>query len=421
MASLRQKENSPYWFACFSLPDGKRTQRSTGVPIGGIQCPDTKRLGETLGELLGAKIQITPKDNEKSLSSREARRLAERIADQFEDAALAGKRFTEARARKTISDIYEISNSDKLESATTGEFLDRWLAKKELEADPNTHTRYASIIKDFKTFLGTKAQRDITSIKPKDFGDFRDEMAKRLAPATVNLAIKILRGAFEAARKLKLVPANEADSVELIKGQKKFRRRAFTLPELKSVLAVANDEWKGAILFGLYTGQRLGDVASLTWANIDLQKSELKLVTEKTGKNIILPLAPPVVNHVMKMPAGDKPDSPLFPSLYETAERQGRVGNLSNQFFCILMSAGLVKKKTHHTKGEGRSAKRQQNALSFHSLRHTATSLLKNAGVSDAVAMGFVGHDSSSVSQVYTHLTQETLKEAAAKLPDITK
>ena len=57
----------------------------------------------------------------------------------------------------------------------------------------------------------------------------------------------------------------------------------------------------------------------------------------------------------------------------------------------------------------------------FHSLRHRATSLLKSAGVSDAVAMEFIGHDSKSVSRQYTHIPTEMLKQAAAKMPDILK
>jgi integrase len=41
--------------------------------------------------------------------------------------------------------------------------------------------------------------------------------------------------------------------------------------------------------------------------------------------------------------------------------------------------------------------------LSFHSLRHTAVSLLKDAGVPDAVVMALVGHESTAISQRYTH------------------
>jgi integrase len=176
------------------------------------------------------------------------------------------------------------------------------------------------------------------------------------------------------------------------------------------------------ILFGLYTGQRLGDLASLTWQNLDLHREELRLVTGKTGRRQIIPLATPLLKHIETLPAGDKPDAPLFPRIYETAQRHKHAGNLSNEFFNILVAAGLATKKSHHAdpdKKKGRSAKREQNEVSFHSLRHTATSLLKSAGVSDAVAMEFIGYDSRSVSRQYTHIPTEMLKRAAAKLPNI--
>ncbi len=176
------------------------------------------------------------------------------------------------------------------------------------------------------------------------------------------------------------------------------------------------------ILFGLYTGQRLSDLANLTWQNVDLQRAELRLVTGKTGRRQIIPLAEPLLNYIAELPAGDKPDAPLFPKIHATAQRHKHAGNLSNEFFGILVAAGLAQKKSHHAdpdKKKGRSAKREQNEISFHSLRHTATSLLKSAGVSDAVAMEFIGHDSKSVSRQYTHIPTELLKQAAAKLPDI--
>jgi integrase len=45
------------------------------------------------------------------------------------------------------------------------------------------------------------------------------------------------------------------------------------------------------ILFGLYTGQRLGEIATLRWNNLDVARGELRLSTRKTGKAIVLPLA----------------------------------------------------------------------------------------------------------------------------------
>jgi integrase len=94
---------------------------------------------------------------------------------------------------------------------------------------------------------------------------------------------------------------------------------------------------------------------------------------------------------------------------------------LSNQFHKILVAAGFADKRSHHSTGKGRNVSREQNEISFHSLRHTATTLLKSAGVSNAVAREFIGHDSPTVSKQYTHIPTDTLRQAGNKLPDIFK
>jgi integrase len=185
---------------------------------------------------------------------------------------------------------------------------------------------------------------------------------------------------------------------------------------------MANNEWRGMILAGLYTGQRLKDIASLTWANVDMERAEIRLATSKTGRRQIIPIATPLRAYIEGLPAGDNPSAPIFPSAYRIATVNLHVGMLSRQFGELMATAGLAKPvpETHAGTGKGRGAPRERNALSFHCLRHTATSLLKNAGVSEAVAMDLIGHDSTEMSKHYTH-TNETEKRAAiAKLPDIT-
>ncbi len=384
MASIRKVPKSAFWQACFTLPDGTRTNRSTGTSI---------------------------------------RREALRIALEFEDAAREASqgRLTERRARKTIADIYALANSEELASSTTGDFLDAWLTRKELEAGPKTHDRYSIVVSQFKKFLGAKAKRDIGSITAADITRFRDDQAGRVTPGTVNVNLKILRSAFTQARRDGLVDVNEAERVTVLKRNDRFERRPFTLEELKRIVEVADEEWRGMILFGLYTGQRLGDIATLTWQNVDLARAELRLVTDKTGRRQIIPLAPPLLRYVEGLASSDAPDAPLFARTCATAQRHKHAGNLSNQFYRLLVSAGMAQSKTHKATGKGRSARREQNPLSFHSLRHTATSLLKAAGVGEAIAMEFIGHDSASMSRHYTHIPTATLKEAAARLPDITR
>jgi integrase len=241
-----------------------------------------------------------------------------------------------------------------------------------------------------------------------------------VSPGTVNTNLKILRSALAQAKRDGLIDVNEAERVTLLKIRKTTRRQAFTEEQLRRILKCANAEWKGMILFGLYTGLRIGDVATLTWRNLDLAQGELSLVTAKTGREQSLPFAKPLLAHLESLPAGDNPDAPLFPEAYAARQRSSDGGTLSNRFHRILVDAKLADRRPHINTGKGRKAKREASLLSFHSLRHTATSMLKNAGVSDAVARDIIGHESAAVSQNYTHIDSETKRAALEKLPDLT-
>ena len=94
---------------------------------------------------------------------------------------------------------------------------------------------------------------------------------------------------------------------------------------------------------------------------------------------------------------------------------------LSLQFGKILPVAGLEEQNTHDKTedGQGRAAKRKRLGLSFHSLRHTATSLLKNAGVPGAVVRDIIGHESAFVSRRYTHVDAAAKRKALAKMPEV--
>jgi integrase len=178
--------------------------------------------------------------------------------------------------------------------------------------------------------------------------------------------------------------------------------------------------WRGMILFGLYTGQRLGDIAKLTWQNIDLANDdpEVRFVSRKTKKPQSIPLGKPLIKFLEGSDAGDDPKQPLFPKSFVAAAK--KVGTLSNQFHDILSEVGLVEQRTHAGTGKGRSNRRQLHELSFHSLRHTTTSLMKNAGVSPAIVQDIIGHESAEISAHYTHIEDASKRRAIDSLPDVT-
>lgn len=78
----------------------------------------------------------------------------------------------------------------------------------------------------------------------------------------------MLRLAFDSALQQDILDKNPAKLVKNLARKDKQERRPFTPDELKALLAVAPPDWTTAILIGLYTGLRLGDVIALQWEQI---------------------------------------------------------------------------------------------------------------------------------------------------------
>ncbi len=394
MASLHRQPNSPYWFCAFTDPGGVRRFRSTKT--------------------------IKRKDAE------EICKAWAKAAELGRSQALTTDRAHEVVAR-TVADIFLTSNGEQMPRNTIREWCTQWLDSKRIETAKTTVDRYEGILDRFYTFLDKRADRSIATLAPADVLRFRDRIARELSTASANLAVKTLRVCFGAAHKQGLIPSNPAALVDKIRSRAEARRRPFTAGELRKLLdAAGNSEWRGIILTGLYTAARLGDIARLTWRNVDLAKREVAFTVRKTGKPQVIPLARPLVEYLAELPAGDDPDAHVFPNAATVAKR---TGSLSNQFYDLMVAAGLAEQRERRRPldkdgkpipGKGRHAPRKVGELSFHCLRHSAVTFLKAAGVSDAVAQAIAGHSSAAVSRIYTHLDTATLRTAVDALPDIT-
>ena len=317
-----------------------------------------------------------------------------------------------------VSDVFTAANVESLPSASIKAWCETWLEAKAIEAEQSTHDRYRRIVERFVEFLGARSKRDLSTLQASDITRFRDREAKELSRATANLSLKVLRVCFGEAVRQGLLAVNPAVRVSVLKLRGKSARRAFTLSEIKRILKACGDdaEWRGLVLFGLYLGQRLGDLAKLTWSAVDLNSSEIAFTTRKTGRRIVLPLVQPLADYLASLPASDNPNAFIFPR----SASAKRTGTLSNQFREILVAAGLVEPRGHESTGKGRDQARVASEISFHSLRHSAVTMLKAAGVSDFIAREIVGHESAAVSRQYTHLTTDDKRAAMQRLPDVT-
>jgi integrase len=391
MASVHRQPGRPYWFCAFSTfnPETNRSKRV-------FRSTKTRDKKQAL-EICRAWHKAALKARNGKLSVDAAREI---IA-------------------QGVSDVFTAANIESLPSASIKSWCETWLQAKAIEAGESTHTRYKPIVERFTGFLGqAKNKRDISALQASDIARFRDREAKERSRATANLSLKVLRVCLGEAVRQGLLTVNPAVRVKLLKSAMESKRRAFSLAEIKRILKACGDdvEWRGLVLFGLYLGQRLGDLARLTWRAVDLETGEIAFTARKTGRRIVLPLVQPLIDYLSALPASDNPNAYIFPK----AASAKRTGSLSNQFREILVDAGLVEPRTHQGTGKGRSHAREASEISFHSLRHSAVTMLKAAGVSDFVAREIVGHESAAVSREYTHLSTDDKRAALLRVPDVT-
>lgn len=225
---------------------------------------------------------------------------------------------------------------------------------------------------------------------------------------------------FMAATRDGFLADDPSEFVETVRARSSAgARKPFTTEQLKAVLAVCGEEWRSMVIFGLYLGQRLGDIATLRWSNLDTENKVVRLVTAKTGKPLQIPMAECLVDHIAGLNPPATLDAPIHPKASETVQRTGKTGGLSNQFADILASAGLREKQAHRKSEDRQQGGLYESGLSFHSLRHTAVSMMKDAGIPKAAVMEMIGHDSVQMSELYTHTGMDGLQRAANSIPDL--
>jgi integrase len=380
MASIFKKPDCKNWIACFRDKEGRQMRLTTREPN---------------------------------------RQKAKQIADLYERTARGPIRKRDFR--ELVNGLYQRLYGAPIEVTTMRAYTKRWLITKKSEICFKTWNCYDRVLREFLSFLGGAADEDIADVTKTQVVEFRDKLSADVAASTANLYMVGLKYLFKSAKRDGYLSDSPAEFVAPVKMAGPIvKRRAFTSEELQRVLAAADLEERSMILFGVFTGQRLGDICTLKWENIDLERGIIHLVTIKTKKQMRIPIAAALRDHIASLPGTDDPQTPIHPwfcSQYSRGGEKRTSSSMHGRLDHLFVNAGLRKPKT--AKMGKRPGKGQVNDLTFHSLRHTTVSLLKDAGVPDAVVMELVGHDTVEMSQHYTHTGLDALRTGIEKLPSL--
>jgi integrase len=381
------RDRSPYWYCAYTTADGRRLKKST-------------------------------KETD--------RRKAKIICEAFEAAEESAKHgtATEEQIRRVMNEVLERVTGKRVYDPTVRQWFERWLESEKSAISQSTLERYQQITRDFLKCIGPVADRRLEMVTSDDVLKFRNQLEDEgRAPLTVNLMIKrVLKRAFRIATEEGLIGRNPCATVRSIRDTGKVEKGTFTPEQIARLVEHAEGDWKGLILAGYYTGARLGDLARLKWANVDLFGEKCiwfvqKKVQGKSPKaKVKIPLHEGLEEYLLSRPSNDAPSAPLFPELHNKPG-SGKSG-LSMAFKRIMERAGIAAGVIRERKG---IAGRSVSALSFHSLRHSFNSALANAGVPQELRMKLTGHSSADMNTVYSHHELETIRAAVRTIGRLPK
>lgn len=179
-----------------------------------------------------------------------------------------------------------------------------------------------------------------------------------------------------------LIASNPARKATLPKIVKSVKHRPLDEEDLHVIWQGAG-EWSLYYAFLYYTGLRAGDVALLTYRNIDRQKRALVSFVRKSRRIHELPLARVLMDQI---PDSGEPDAPLFPVLYAESERRlnDNLAKPREHLQALLENAGRPK-------------------ATLHSFRVTFNNTLRNLGLSIEDRQVLLAHTSSETTKIYTH------------------
>ena len=226
---------------------------------------------------------------------------------------------------------------------------------------------------------------ELKNLDSRHVADYRDQRLSEVTTGTVlkelGLLSVIINTAISEWGLRSLIGNNPVSGTNKPRAPRP-RNRRLEDDELKRLLkACSSPLFRAVILFAIETGMRRGEILSLTWENVYLEKRYVHLLDTKNGDSRDVPLSPMALELLRELPRNIRGDQVVFPIHYEA---------LKSAWCRACDRAGICN-------------------LRFHDLRHEATSRFYEKGLNVMEVAAITGHKDLRMLQRYTHLRAEDL------------
>ncbi|MVT37910.1 tyrosine-type recombinase/integrase [Acidovorax citrulli] len=241
-----------------------------------------------------------------------------------------------------------------------------------------------------KTLLRYFGSYKLAALTSTLIAQFRDERLTAVGPQSVIHEINLLNRVLKAAvMDWGIALPHGLPTTNVRKPAKpKGRERRVSQEEIAAIVAhSSSSELSVAITVAVETGMRRGELAALTWSNVDLIKRTAHIPLTKTDAPRTVPLSSTAVAALQR----------LLPPHTEVIGKDRRV---------FAMQAASMQQALERACQAHRA---DIHNLRFHDLRHEATSRFFEKGLSMMEVAAITGHKTLEMLKRYTHLRAEDL------------
>ena len=282
------------------------------------------------------------------------------------------------------------------ENTTLAEALDRY--GREISSGKKGERQEIARIRFWKSH--PMAKRFLASIQGKDIAAFRDERIKDgYAANSVRLDLAIISHLFEIARK-EWGMAGLVNPVQQIRLPLKppGRDRRLMSGEIERILSASGSSVLPDIArFAIETGMRQAEIAGMTWELVDLKKRTVTLLNTKNGEKRIVPLPIEAVRILSGLPR----------------RIDGNVWGITSHAVAVAWRRAVSRARAVYEKECEEKGEKPDPAfltdITFHDLRHEATSRFFELGLRAEKVKEITGHKTYSMLARYTHLKAEDI------------
>jgi integrase len=301
------------------------------------------------------------------------------------------------RVQKRENRIFDMLPEAKM---TFSELAEWYLGLPKIQ----TLAYYATLQIYLKKFNAEYGHLVVGQIKPVDLESLQAKRkAQGYADATIDQEIGTARGMVNKAFDNDMVGGDTLKVFKkvrkLLKRNSNVRDRVLTGEEFDRLVDHAPRHLKPILLAAYYTGMRQGEILSLTWDRVDMEKCFIRLDAEDTKDR-----------EARQIPVGD--------ALYQVLRSIPRALH-DNHVFQYRgkpiddLRTGLTKACEAAGLPYGRFL---EGGFVFHDLRHTFNTNMRKAGVPESVIMEITGHSTREMFDRYNTIDHDDKREAIGRM-----